>query len=451
MTNKREPLLQSVKKYIDIEKFHVNKVIILECLVLLEDLSGESRNINFLDPRKFMVLSLLTAKVPLRVEGPIRSTVIRNSIQKWLGYKRTENKLRKFSSFSRALFRELEIALNVEKFFSVVFFLPLDLIRSLKRSSFIVSDKEICQIDWKILNSFLSDDQLSDAYSQCQKSGLIKRHTSVKGKITYTTDRILFTPYLISINAYNTNDAFFRAHVIISMFRAAVNLPRIFGSYTIFSNLVPRVKIPDSPLFLVFDGRGSLAPGSIINNSNSSIYQYSSISFETNKLEEYVKWLKFIEEKPAIKTTKQFILKILSLYLDAVDSVEPSHAYLSMYQTIENALMFGEENERFDSQLMKKRIVALLNPDWLQDTLLNELVSIRNRFVHSGIFPSDEEKCFDNLKLITELVINKLIKLSSKYPKIKDLRTFIELNSLGSQSLEDKKKIIEDVLELRKK
>ena len=113
--------------------------------------------------------------------------------------------------------------------------------------------------------------------------------------------------------------------------------------------------------------------------------------------------------------------------------------------------MFGEENERFDNQLMKKRIVALLNPDWLQDTLLNELISIRNRFVHSGIFQSDEEKCFDNLKLITELVINKLIKLSSKYPRIKDLQTFIELNSQGNQSLEDQKRIIEDVLEHRKK
>lgn len=451
MTNKKEPLSQRVKKYIDLEKFHANKELILQCLIFLENLAGESRNINFLDPRIYMARSLLTTKVPLRVEGPIRSTIILNSVQKWFGYKRTENKSRKFSGFRGALFRELEVALNVEKFFSVVFFLPLDLLGSLKRSSFTINDKEVWQIDWKILNCFFPDNLLRDSYYLCEKSGLISLQTSAKGKTTYTANRILFKPYLIGVNAYNSKDAFFKAHAIISMFRAALNLPIIFGSYTIISNLVPRVKIPDSPLFLVFDESGSLPPGSIISNSNSSIYEYSSISFEMRKLEEYVKWLKFYEEKPATKTTRQLILRILSLYIEAVDSVEPSHAYLLMYQTIENALMFGEDYEKLDSQIIKKKIIALLNPDWLQDTLLSELISIRNRFVHSGIFPSDEEKCFDNLKLITELVINKLIKLSSKYPKIKDLQTFIELNSQGNQSLEDQKRIIEDVLEHRKK
>jgi hypothetical protein len=450
MTDTKVPVHMRGKRFIDLNKYEKNKEIIWSCLILLEDLAGESRNFNFLDPRTIMAQSLLIAKVPLLTEGPIRSTLIKNAIYKWLSYKIAEDKPTKLNNFLEALKLEAENTLGHEKCFSVLFFLPIDLHLSIEKSYYQVNSHEIWRVDWQMLSAFLSDDQWSDAHTACQKSGLFNASTSSAGKVTYTLNRQQFYPYLISVHAYNNDDAFYRAYKIISLFRAAINLPKVFFTYTIVSSEVARVQVPDSPVFWTFNEHGYLAYDSLRTNSNSSIYHYSSNSFDARKTKEYAKWMNFIEDSPAAGTTKQWIHRLLLLYLEAVDSIEPNHAFLLMYQTIENALMLGENFENLPSQKMKQRFKSLLSSDWLHDNLFDELILVRNGIVHRGVFPDIEDKCFDNLKLITEFVINELIKLSSKYPKIRDLPTYIGLKSQPNQTLEDQKKIIDDLLTSRK-
>lgn len=83
--------------------------------------------------------------------------------------------------------------------------------------------------------------------------------------------------------------------------------------------------------------------------------------------------------------------------------------------------------------------------------ILHLLTKQRNDLVHSGIFPERGDDIFFILKIITDAVIRSLIHLTHHYPEIAELRDYIRFACLGDQDISRKKRVIEKIIESRKK
>jgi len=421
------------------------KEIIIKCLTLLEEnssLSSEGKPritlgiyYNFIK-EIFLENIIFSNDLPERT----RRKILHLSIFRWINYKKLDNPNQKIKLFINAINYEYKKAVNQIRKFSVLMFLNIDRDSIKEFWDISLLGESLKLISWNEVSKF-------DIHNLWERLNFQNNNNSILFKEIEITkaspDIFTFTPILYDVETFDSGAALEIASEKLDLFRAIINLSLVIHRYT-YSRPEPIAlsKILPSPIYIIFcDNK--------IDNIYSPVdkYKYKKESVPNNKID-FIKSLssKF-EVTPQSKSTWNFLKNILLLYQNSLDIGSPEFTFLSIWQVLENSLTLNETS--INNQQILSRLKQLINCDPYVLEMVEILINTRNKYVHKGNYLEEGDSLLFNLKIITDDVINHLIKLAEIYPSLPDLQEYFSLNSLGNTDLKRKTIVIDSILKTR--
>ncbi len=255
-----------------------------------------------------------------------------------------------------------------------------------------------------------------------------------------------FSPITLEVNTFGPEAAIEIASDRVDILRSIFNIPGTLGGFSYFRSLPKALsQILPSPIYAIYDENGQKV--SIYYTIEK--YDYKDEKIPTQRKESINYLLSLFTTKPQPSSSLYYLLNVIRQYQKALDISLPQTAYLAMWQVLENGISLGDTINL--NREIEARVSVLVELEPLFKDILHLLTKQRNDLVHSGIFPERGDDIFFILKIITDAVIRSLIHLTHHYPEIAELRDYIRFACLGDQDISRKKRVIEKIIESRKK
>jgi len=374
-----------------------------------------------------------------------RKNIIRKAVYRWIKYKL--NKISDnifYSTFERALYCEYRI---YHKFktskFNVLMFLNIDqsTISGLRKIKIFEDIFEF--IPWSRISKMDTSNLWYEINYYDRNNPLVIHHIDNNH---YCPDYSNFYPILASINATSADTAVDIANNKIDIIRAIFNINLLFGKYTIFKDRSsPNSKILPSPIYIVFNSNGKRDHQMY---SGPGDYFYRKTPIDAKYLQPIKKFLNKYRKAIIENSSWKFIFDILIQYQNALDFANVDHAFLGMWQVLENCIGFGERLE--DNKVIQTRISNLIKPDQVTIQFLEICRNQRNEFVHKGKYINDIEKYLYILKILTDIVIKECVSIAYKFKTKNEMKEYITSLSLNDSELRYKRSAINKLILKRK-
>ena len=371
---------------------------------------------------RFIITQNVKSSGNVSISERTHRRTINLAINRWLKHK----KYYKNDDLIAAFFEALKIEINQlernRKTFYVLMFLNLYREDLSKIEPISILGDEIIVKGWNEL-SFLNIDELWEQVKFHLWSNPIVLDIKDEKLIPKAS---LFQPVLLTVDAYDSDDALAIASDRLNIFRAILNISDLYSRFTHFRPYHKPISIVfSSPIYATFDQSGrfvevyQLIEKYDYNRKKLTEKQFSGLKF----------FLPFFEQELNYPQITHHVLKLLRLYQDATDASFPSSAFLTMWQVLETAVTFKDEEDGGLKQVeIVARISRLLNLDnSLFRNALNTCRDLRNDLAHQGQYVEDGDQAFFALKLIAESCIGRLLALSKDLETIHDIREYLNL------------------------
>lgn len=364
--------------------------------------------------------------------------IISSAIMRWIKYKKFTSDAAKVYFFQKAVETEVRKAQNRISKFNVLMFVNVNISTIKDFEGVKLLENNLHFVSWEAIEKLDIKSLWHEVYINDQNNAIIDKDLSVHNPVP---DIGKFSPLICEVITDLSDNALEIADDRLNLFRCFLNLPSTLGTYFYYRSR-PRAlaKILPSPIYAVFNENGKRIRTSLTIEK----YDYKKEAIKENQKDAIQYMFSMYSSYPARNDLKEHILNILRLYQRALDTTLTESAYLAMWQVLENSVSLGDKS--LDNQIIKSRIKFLAQLDDLSSDMVDILTEKRNELVHLGKYSSDGDSLFHNLKLLTEATINKLISYSEKFSTVMELKDYVTFNSLGSDDLERKKKIIERIL-----
>lgn len=243
-----------------------------------------------------------------------------------------------------------------------------------------------------------------------------------------------FTPLLCEINACSPREAVAGAGAAFDMFRALLNMPRVYGKiYRQYGGRPrPLATFLPSPVFGIFCDARFQEMYVTVNR-----YKYSREKITPERVGQAVEQLSRIA--PSDKRgqyTREILLDILRRYGRGLDTPDWQAAFLLFWQALEVATLQDENNVNMDTVV--KRVHNLIvgrKDDRRLKELLHCLRRTRNELVHLGEFDEEGQAQVDLLRQVVDRVIGSLFAKLDQLPERAHLEAYFRYVTEGDATL----------------
>jgi hypothetical protein len=150
---------------------------------------------------------------------------------------------------------------------------------------------------------------------------------------------------------------------------------------------------------------------------------------------------------PIENSLQKLISEALLKYGQSLDSLDWEDNFLKLWRVLELITFYPELNS-IEKSANRIKIIYSRSPLWKYN--IDSICDLRNMLVHKGIYPGEGVEQLSILKVIVENWIWQLVIFCRHFKNVGDLRIFYELDSVTTENLKKKIKVIEKILEFRK-
>jgi hypothetical protein len=147
------------------------------------------------------------------------------------------------------------------------------------------------------------------------------------------------------------------------------------------------------------------------------------------------------------KGIQNLTVELLARYSQATDTADWRHAFLTLWQLLENFARPTGETGRFT---LTNRVNTFLGPDQLREDVLKTFEMSRHQLVHRGKFSETGSLEVGYLLIIIERVLLKFLRNPRMFRTPSDLLEFFQHAPAATSTLKTRKKVIEHILRTRK-
>jgi len=226
-----------------------------------------------------------------------------------------------------------------------------------------------------------------------------------------------FTYFIISVSARDYEIALRTGNKTCELLRAIINFGTKLGSFSMFPSGEPETDYGPSSIMPIFDDKKKY-----VTHYNRPVHKKherarSPISDKKIRLKNISTFLRMYESLN--EKNKKMLSQALWLYNFALDKVEYSLMFLSLWQIIEYTVRYSS-NDKFNK--IKRREKNLFKDSEIVSPTIDIFQKKRNRFVHYGDFDAIE---FEDTSRIKRLVDALLIFLFYDLKEFKSKRHMI--------------------------
>lgn len=396
-----------------------------------------SVDIAYYSARELIVsYSPLDPKIPERT----RRIIVAAAITRWLRFKKYREHPDKVDSFIAALAIELRKRERTQQDYRILMFLNASY-RDLERLKPIsIQDRPIEVLQWNDLSGLDTSRLWDQVRSYDSDSPLIWGANDNR----LFPNRSLFTPVSVELTTFGPEAAVEIASALVDVLRAVIHIPLISGTFTYFRAQEAALStILPSPVYAVYDGTGNMKAVYFTIEK----YQYRRANLREDRLDTTIRLLGRFGKNLEYPESDHFVLGIIRLYQDALDTALARSAFLAMWQVLEALAGFGEE--KVEQRKLTSRIRVLVKLQSPFDEVFQLLIQRRNELVHTGLFPERGDDSFFTLKVITDAAVRSLLALANEFPTIYELREYVSLANLPDADLSRKRQVIEKIQSYR--
>jgi len=363
----------------------------------------------------------------------VKRRTISLAITRWLKYKKYSNSPHIVPSFKGALEVELRSLEKKQQPYNVLMLLNLASERFTPVSPLNVQGGQISFLKWIELGNLEVEQLWKKAQLQSVVSGC---RVPIFVNNEYEINYRIFTPVLVSLDSYNVRDAVSVAVEKVDLFRAALNFVPATGLIMKFGRQSPICKFLASPIYGVFDSKGSFLADVYAADHYIYTRQERISEQEFNTALELVRKINAAQNGELV----HLFVRLLYLYQQALDFANHRATFLALWQVLEMAVLDKpEERIRVDRRLVK--LLGIENEPLL-NAAIRILVRYRNSLVHSGVFPEVTENLVFALKSFVDAALFKVLNLSRNLSNEAEYELYLNHLTLNDVDLARRKEII---------
>ncbi len=364
---------------------------------------------------------------------------IYKAVRRFVKYEKYKNGKDPVRLFFRAYNIELRQIQKKRTNYFVLTFLNLDYQSVTNLSNLPIFDDSLRFCNWNNLSEFNICDLLKQLERENENQDLF-----IKSGEKLIPKTITFAPILFEIYTYDIEAAVDAANEKIDFLRAFINTSFSLLRYTYFRTKPKELsKVLPTPIYAVFNQDRKF----IKIYYTLGDYSYSAIKIPKDRLKTIEYLMSIYSNLKNNNDLNSYLISILKQYQKALDMSNAEIAYLAMWRVLEYSVSLGEKDIK--NHLIKSRTKTLINPNQIQKDVIEIVTDQRNLLVHSGVIPDDIDPIYFLLKNLVDQIIYHFVKLSHHFNSINELRQFLSYAELGNNDLEQRKQVIEKIIEAR--